>query len=130
MNKKKVLVLEDHQGLRTLLTDLLKMNGYDVTATSNGMEGYEKAREGGYDVIITDIKMPEMDGVTFLRTLREHPPKEKNGPIIVYSNFAYEYSKDEVLSLGASEFVAKDTVSTGELLQIMDNLLKPKTSTI
>lgn len=123
VTKKKLLVLEDHPGLSQLLKDLFTAHGYDVTVAANGRQGIEYAQGGGYAIIITDIKMPEMDGIQFLHALKDTGPKDKNGPIIVYSNFAYQYSKDEVLSLGASEFVAKDTVSTTDLVQLVEKTI-------
>jgi CheY-like chemotaxis protein len=120
---KKILIIEDHPGLRSLLTDLFTLNGYQVTAVTDGVAGLEKASAGGYDVIICDIKMPAMDGITFLKAMRENPPKVQNGPIIMYSNFAYEYSKDEVLGLGAADFIAKDTIASGELVERINRLL-------
>lgn len=123
-SKKKILILEDHQGLRGMLTDLFKTGGFEVTAVSNGEQGLREAQKGGFDVIVSDIKMPVMDGVGFLRALQQAEPQEPNGPIIMYSNFAYDYSRDEVLSLGASEFVAKDTISTGEFLNQVEALIE------
>lgn len=129
-NNKKVLIVEDHPGLRSLLTDLFTLNGYDVVAVNDGVAGLEKAQTGGFDVIISDIKMPAMDGITFLKALREHPPKIKNGPIIMYSNFAYEYSKDEVLGLGAADFIAKDTIASGELVERVNQMLAQSASPV
>lgn len=128
-DKKKLLILEDHPGLGALIKDLFVTHGYDVTVATSGRQGLEFAKDGGYAVIITDIKMPEMDGIQFLRALKENPPPNLNGPIIVYSNFAYQYSKDEVLSLGASDFIAKDTVSTGELVELVESKINPKSPT-
>lgn len=121
-NPKRLLILEDHPGLGNLIKELFATNGFDVTLATNGVQGLEAASNGGFDAIISDIKMPQLDGIGFLRALQENPPKVKNGPIIMYSNFAYQYSKDEVLSLGATDFIAKDTVSTGELLQMIKDL--------
>jgi DNA-binding response OmpR family regulator len=121
---KKILILEDHPGLGQLITDLFKSHDFTATLAVNGQEGLDYAREGGYDAIITDIKMPLIDGIQFLRSLKENPPKKKNGPILVYSNFAYQYSKDEVISLGAADFIAKDTIGTGELVTYIEELIK------
>lgn len=113
---KKILILEDHPGLGQLITDLFKSHGYAVTLAVNGQEGLDYAREGGYDAIISDIKMPLVDGIQFLKNLQQNPPKQKNGPIIMYTNFAYQYSKDEVISLGAADFIPKDTIGSAELV--------------
>jgi CheY-like chemotaxis protein len=122
--QKRLLILEDHPGLGNLIKELFSTNGFDVSLATNGVQGLEFASEGGFDAIISDIKMPQLDGIGFLRALQANPPKVKNGPIIMYSNFAYQFSKDEVLSLGATDFIAKDTVSTGELLQMIKDLTK------
>lgn len=121
---KKILILEDHPGLGQLITDLFKSHGYTVTLAVNGQEGLEFAREGGYDAIISDIKMPLVDGIQFLRNLQQNPPKKKNGPIIMYTNFAYQYSKDEVLSLGAADFIPKDTIGSAELVGKVEEHMK------
>lgn len=122
--KKKILVLEDHATLRSMMTELFQLAGYQVTAVINGRQGLERAQEGGYDAIISDIKMPQMDGIQFLRAYQNSPSKSKNGPVIMYSNFAYEFSKNEVLGLGAVEFIAKDTISTGEFLDKVESIVQ------
>ena len=123
MANKKLLILEDHPGLAQLIKDLFTSHGFDIDLCSNGQEGLSKAQAGGYAAIISDIKMPILDGMGFLKALQENPPKEKNGPIIMYSNFAYQYSKDQVLALGAVDFIAKDTVGTNELVEIVKSHL-------
>ena len=123
-DKEKILVLEDHQGLGQMIKDIFEFGGYSVTVVMNGRLGLEEAQKGGWSAIISDLKMPEMDGITFLKALHDNPPKHKNGPIIVYSNFAYEYSKDYVSSLGAADFIAKDTLGTTELLDRVKELMK------
>jgi CheY-like chemotaxis protein len=124
MPNQKLLILEDHPGLGSLIQELFQSHGYDVTLATNGQQGLDYAENGGYAAIITDIKMPILDGIGFLKALNENPPKVKNGPIVVYSNFAYQYSKDEVISLGAADFIAKDTIGTGELVDYIDKLVK------
>lgn len=121
--KQSILILEDHKGLAQMIKDNFTFAGFDVTIADNGRKGLEEAQRGGWSAIISDLKMPEMDGITFLKALHDSPPKAKNGPIIVYSNFAYEYSKDYVMSLGATDFIAKDTLGTTELLDRVRDLI-------
>lgn len=121
---KKILILEDHPGLGQLITDLFTSHGYSVTLAVNGQQGLDYAREGGFDAIISDIKMPLLDGIEFLKGLQKNPPQKKNGPIIMYTNFAYQYSKDEVLSLGAVDFIPKDTIGSAELVDKVQEHIK------
>jgi CheY-like chemotaxis protein len=122
-NSKQILILEDHQGLASMIRELFTSHGYEVTLANNGQHGLEYASKGGYTAIICDLKMPIMDGMAFLKALQEHPPAVANGPIIVYSNFAYQFSKDEAMRRGAADFIAKDTLGTTELVDYVEKLI-------
>lgn len=120
---KKILIIEDHQGLRSLASQIFSSAGYTVTEAANGQAGLNAAIQGGFDAIICDLKMPIMDGMTFLSSLQQHPPAAPNGPIIIYSNFIYEYAKDEAIRRGATAFIAKDTLGTGELVAEVEKII-------
>lgn len=124
---KKILIIEDHQGLRALANQVFSSAGYTVTEASNGQAGLNAAIQGGYSAIICDLKMPIMDGMTFLNALQQHQPPAQNGPIIIYSNFIYEYAKDEAIRRGATAFIAKDTLGTGELVTEVENIIAQST---
>lgn len=123
MSDKNILILEDHQGLAAMIRELFTSHGYNVTLANNGQHGLEFASKGGFTAIICDLKMPIMDGMAFLKALQEHPPTTPNGPIIVYSNFAYQFSKDEAMRRGAADFIAKDTLGTTELVTHVEKLI-------
>jgi len=127
---KKILVIEDHQGLRALASQIFSGAGYTVTEAQNGQAGLDYAINGGFDVILCDLKMPVMDGMTFLTALQQQHPENPNGPIIVYSNFVYDYARDEALRRGASAFIAKDSLGTGELLQEVEHIIDAHTKGI
>ena len=76
-SKKKVMVVEDSQRVRELMCDLFETGGYDVRAASNGKEGLELYIEYQPDIVITDIKMPEMDGIKMVKELRKLEPEVK-----------------------------------------------------
>lgn len=120
---KKILIIEDHQGLRMLANQVFSGAGYQVTEAPNGQAGLDAAVQGGFDVIVCDLKMPIMDGMTFLTALQQHPPTTPNGPIVIYSNFIYDYAKDEAIRRGASAFIAKDTLGTGELVAEIERII-------
>ncbi|MCK5438131.1 MAG: response regulator, partial [Desulfobulbaceae bacterium] len=69
--KNKVLLVDDDQMLRELLAGLLSSNGYEVEEAANGLEALEQVESRHYDHVITDINMPEMDGLSFLKEIRE-----------------------------------------------------------
>jgi len=68
---KKVLVVDDEPGLRQSLGLLLTDAGYTVTAEQNGRRGLDRAIAEAFDLVLCDVRMPEMDGLTFLREYRQ-----------------------------------------------------------
>lgn len=66
---KKLLLIEDMKGVRDSLDVILSIAGYEVTFAKNGREGLEKAQSSNYDLIITDILMPELDGTEVIMQL-------------------------------------------------------------
>src|SRR5260221_8042585 len=68
---KKVLVVDDEPGLRQSLGLLLTDAGYTVTAEQNGRRALDRATSESFDLILCDVRMPEMDGLTFLRNYRQ-----------------------------------------------------------
>ena len=67
----KILVIDDERAIRNTLKDILEFEGYGIELAENGKVGLEKALAGKYDLIYTDIKMPEMDGMEVLTSLRQ-----------------------------------------------------------
>ena len=62
----KILVIDDERAIRNTLKEILEFEGYTVDVAENGRTGLERALTGTYDLIFTDIKMPEMDGIELL----------------------------------------------------------------
>lgn len=84
-NGKKVLIVEDDVFLSTVLQDKFKHEGFSVTAAHNGKEGLESALANHPDIILLDIIMPVMDGMTVIRKLREDE-WGKTAPVIMLTN--------------------------------------------
>ena len=76
----KVLVIDDEQGIRTLLDTLLSRKGYDVVLAEGGRKGLDLFRRERPDVVVLDLKMPEMDGITVLQQVRSLKPDQ---PVII-----------------------------------------------
>lgn len=100
----RLLLIEDSSRLRTVLERGLRKAGYAVDAAQDGREGLWLAMENEYDVIILDLMLPEVDGLTVLRTLRE---KGKTAHVLVLS--AKDMVEDRVLGLrlGADDYMVK-----------------------
>ncbi len=104
MIKRRILVVDDEDNLRTMLVAALKFEGYDVAAAPNGREGLRSVKESRPDLIVLDVMMPELDGFGMLRRLREMGDRT---PVIFLT--AKDTSADAVegLGLGADDYLSK-----------------------
>ncbi|HEX5884807.1 MAG TPA: response regulator transcription factor [Pyrinomonadaceae bacterium] len=102
-NRARILVVDDEPQLVRVLRTGLKSRGYDVRGASDGESGLETFNEWHPDLVITDLAMPNVDGLTFCRRLRAI----SQVPIIVLSAKGEEKTKVEALDIGADDFVTK-----------------------
>ncbi|UJF15504.1 response regulator transcription factor [Jeotgalibaca sp. MA1X17-3] len=117
---KKVLVVDDEESILTLLTFNLKKEGYEVTNTMDGKEGYELALQNDYDFIILDLMLPSMNGMDICQSLR----REKiDTPILMLTAKDDELEKIIGLELGADDYMTKP-FSPREVLARMKAILR------
>lgn len=102
-DRAKILVVDDEPQLIRVLRTGLKSRGYDVRGASDGESGLESFNEWHPDLVITDLAMPNVDGLEFCRRLRAI----SQVPIIVLSAKGEERTKVEALDIGADDFVTK-----------------------
>jgi len=114
---KKILVVEDEEGLRLLYKEELEAEGYEVIPARNGKEAIQKLEEGKPDLIILDIVMPVMDG---METLGRIVGKERKIPIIL--NTSYPGYRQDFMSWAADAYVTK-SVDLGDLKKKIRELL-------
>jgi len=101
----KILVIDDDRGIRHLLDALLRDKGYSVLLAENGQKGLELFRQERPDVIVLDLKMPEMDGLTVLRHVRS---LNLTQPVIIYLGAWTPKTEQQIRALGITETVTKD----------------------
>jgi len=109
--KPQALVIDDELQIRRLLRACLEGNGYRVIESATGQEGISQAAQHPPDIVILDLGLPDMDGVTVLKRLREW----SRVPVVVLSVRDREDDKIAALDGGADDYVTKP-FSTGELL--------------
>ena len=102
-NQPRILVVDDEPQLTRVLRTGLKSHGYDVRAAADGLAGFEAFNDWHPDLVITDLAMPNVDGLDLCRRLRAI----SQVPIIVLSAKGEEKTKVEALDLGADDFVTK-----------------------
>lgn len=119
-NPKKILVVDDEETVRTVLQVELEQSGYVVTTGADGLEAMEHLRQQRFDLVILDIRMPNMDGIEVLRNIRT----ENLADIVVMLTGVGERKfLDESLKLGANDFLTKP-VDLGVLYDCIDRVFK------
>ena len=108
----RILVIEDEAALADALAEILKQNNYTVDVVYRGPEGLDYASSGIYDMILLDIMLPGMDGLTILKTLRQ---KQITTPVILLTAKSDITDVIAGLDAGSDDYLAKP-FSTGELL--------------
>ncbi|MBX3260504.1 MAG: sigma-54-dependent Fis family transcriptional regulator [Labilithrix sp.] len=104
MSKARILVVDDEASARSGLEKLLKQSGYDVSLAADGAVALEVAASTAPDVVVTDLKMPNMDGMTLLGKLREQDPEL---PVIVTTAFGDVSNAVDAMRKGAADFITK-----------------------
>jgi DNA-binding response OmpR family regulator len=120
----RVLVVDDDPQVLRLMRVNLELEGYDVVSAPDGEEALEAVLERRPDVVVCDVMMPGIDGLTVLRTLRANPRTSKI-PFVVVSAKAQRADVKAALDLGADKYITKP-FDPQELLDAVENLLNRK----
>ena len=121
---KKILVVDDEPDVASLLTLMLKSQGYNVIAAGDGQEALEKARAEGPDLIVLDIMLPKLDGYKVARMLK-FDEKFSHIPIIMLTAKIQEKDRKTGLEMGADAYVTKP-FDTMQLLEKVKEVLSEK----
>jgi two-component system chemotaxis response regulator CheY len=117
-----ILLVDDSPTILNLLSMTLSQAGYMVTTASDGVEALELAQVTQVDIVITDVNMPRMDGLTLITRLRELK-HYRNIPIVVLSTQQSPLDHGQGKEAGADVYLDKP-VSSGDLLGCIDKMLK------
>ncbi len=130
----KLLIIDDERGIRNTLREILADEGHEVEVAENGKQGLEMAQAKTFDLIFSDIKMPEMDGIEVLKALKEPTPDPslKGGeaesietPIVMISGHGDVETAVQALKMGAYDFLLKP-LDLNRILITTKNALESK----
>ncbi len=121
---KRILLVDDDQFIRELYEEVLKNEAYEVDTASDGKQGLERILEGGYDLILLDVMMPQLDGIGIVRTMEKELPKKKNGPILFLTNLSHDPVIDEALQKGVRACLNKADLTPEDFLKHVQEALK------
>ena len=102
----RVLLVEDEPNMARTLAKILERKGYDVATAGNGEEALRELAAGAFAVIVTDLNMPVLDGIGFLKEIKKHP-SYKFTPVIMLTTEAGEDKKAEGRAAGAKAWIVK-----------------------
>src|SRR5437867_2008665 len=105
MPAEKILVVDDEQSMAQFLAIVLRKEGYQVSTVQNGRDALEKVKTDGLDVVITDIRMPGMDGIQLLQGIKKIDP---GLPVVIMTAYASQQSAIDAVNLGAFQYLIKN----------------------
>ena len=120
--EKKILVVDDDSLLRDFLAETLNRSGYRVDLASTGEEALEKISKEDYDIILSDVRMPNMDGMELLKTTRDFLPDAK---VVMMTAYGTVQNAVEAMKLGAFDYVMKP-FSVDEIELVLKRALEHK----
>ena len=102
--EERILIVDDEEIMRSFLLDVFVDEGYDLDSAANGEEALEKISSNFYQLIITDIRMPGVDGTEVLKKAKEINPQTE---VIIITGYASPQIKQKCQKLGAAYYIAK-----------------------
>jgi len=119
MLTKKILIVDDNPNMSTLLSDILEIFDFQGFHAGDGNEALDQLRRGKYDMVFTDLRMPNMDGIDLLKAIKlEHPGL----PVVVVTGYSAAETKNEVFSEKADGFLSKP-FKVNEIQSLLTSLL-------
>lgn len=120
----RILIVEDDASFATMLKGFLVKNNFECDNASNGMMALRKLNEKSFDIILSDLKMPDLDGLDLLKEIKK---KDHDCSVIIMTNYAHIKSAVKAIKLGAFEYIAKP-INPDELLAIINKALVKKSA--
>ena len=120
--KQKILLVEDSIPIRTQMKRILESAGYDVTAAVDGEDGFNKLKAGTFKAVVSDVQMPNLDGLGLTAKIRQFQ-EYKALPVILVTTLASEEDKRQGHQAGASAYITKGDFEQGILLDTLRRLI-------
>lgn len=119
--KYKILIVDDEEEIAITLKKHLEIEGYTVDVVQNGAAAFEKIKNGKYHIVLTDIVMPEMDGIELLKEIKGYDALTQ---VIMMTGYSTMDKTLSCLESGANDYILKPFKSVEEVVQIIDYSIK------
>lgn len=121
-HRRRILIVDDSFTVRELQRKVLEQQGYEVEVAVDGMDGWNVVRTGGFDLVITDIDMPRMDGIGLVGLIRQHAGLGSL-PVMILSYKDREEDRRRGLDAGADYYLTKGSFHSDGLIQAVNDLI-------
>ncbi|WHH61365.1 response regulator [Petroclostridium sp. X23] len=115
--KYKILIVDDEEGIVGSVKNHLKLEGYTVDTAHNAAEAFEKVKKDKYHIVLTDIVMPEMDGIELLREIKSYDALTQ---VIMMTGYSTMDKTLSSLEFGANDYILKPFKSVEHVIRIID----------
>jgi two-component system chemotaxis sensor kinase CheA len=120
--RKKILVVEDSITARTLLKNVLEAGGYDVKTSVDGIDAYTKLREEDFDLVVSDIDMPRMNGLDLTAKIRADK-KLSELPVVLVTALETREDRERGIDVGANAYLVKSSFDQSNLMEVIRRLI-------
>jgi two-component system chemotaxis sensor kinase CheA len=120
--RRSVLVAEDSITSRSLLQHVLQSAGYEVRTAVDGVEALDALRDGGFDLLLSDVEMPRMDGFTLTARIRADP-RTAELPVVLLTSLESREQKERGVEAGANAYIVKSAFDRERLLDVIRSLI-------
>ena len=120
--KKAVLVAEDSITARTLLKNLLETAGYQVETAVDGIDAFTKLRSGAFDLVVSDVDMPRLDGFGLTTRIRADT-KLAELPVVLVTALESREDREQGIDVGANAYLVKSSFEQSNLLEVIRRLI-------
>ncbi len=125
--RKTILIIEDEQFLIDLYKKAFAQRNFEVTESVDGVEGLGKANNNtNVDMILLDIMLPKMDGISVLRKIKEKGSPSQNTPVFMLTNLGQESVIKEALRIGADGYILKSKYLPNQIVDEIEKFLSEK----
>lgn len=121
-NAKRILVVEDSITSRTLITSILSAAGFQVKAAVDGIEGFTLLKSEPFDLVVSDVEMPRLDGFGLTERIRKDPALA-NIPVILVTALESKEHKEKGIEVGANAYITKSNFAQSNLLDTVHRFI-------
>lgn len=122
-NPSKILLAEDEEDARIIYLDILEGAGFHAKGAKDGTETLKLLGEDKYDLLLLDIIMPDMDGISVLSEIKKDDTKFGNPKIVMLTNIGGDLAIEKALNIGADGYMLKSETEPEELIKVINRYL-------